>query len=98
MLAEFDVCKQALDKESTLDLDVLFEIWGQKLETLLLPEDEPIEKENYFKELRELREAKHSISTIDRKEVKVSSICPEIIYNDKIERIRAMEYSVGGAP
>jgi hypothetical protein len=28
----------------------------------------------------------------------VSTICPEIIYNEQVERIRAMEYSVGSPP
>ena len=45
-----------------------------------------------MKEMRRLQEAKYQISSVNRKEVKVSQILPEIIYNNNIERIRAKEY------
>ena len=48
--------------------------------------------------MRRLQEAKYQISSVNRKEVKVSQISPEIIYNSNIERIRAKEYQVGSAP
>lgn len=42
--------------------------------------------------MRDLKEAVHSIATVNRKEVKISKIQPEVIYNSLVERIRAKEY------
>ena len=54
--------------------------------------------EQQLKFIRETNEAKYQIVCMDRKKIKESTIPLQVIYNDKIERIRALEFTKGVGP
>lgn len=48
--------------------------------------------------IQKIQDAKESVSNVDRSRVKESTIPLEILYNNKVERIRTLEYSKNKPP
>ena len=83
--------KQSFNEENTtVPRLFLEEIWGQRLKDILMRQ--PAKKE--LKEVDEIRrviESRRQMQMADARKVKESDIPLDVLYNLKIERIRATE-------